>query len=437
MPQPLNRIAARSPWFFVPSLYFQQGLPVILVQQFSVLMYKKLGIPNEKIGLWTSLVALPWILKLFWGPLVDLHSTKLRWVRHMQVLITVFLALSAFFVTSENFLALTLTFFVMTAFFSATHDNALDAYYLVALKPEQQAFFLGIRSTFFRLAMIFCTGTLVMLAGVLETRGWEIAKAWQAGVFVAAVLYGVLMIYGFWAAPVLSEDISARNSSAQTETGVGFREAFRTFFAQDRVIVILLFILLYRFGESMLSKMSGLFLLDSREVGGLGLSTMDVGLAIGNVGVISLVVGGLLGGILISKIGLRRCLWPMAMALYLPNLFYVWASQVQPGLGAVSWIIAIDQFGYGFGMASYMVYAMSVCQKTRYKAAHYAIVTGIMALGAMTAGIGSGYLQKALGYPGFFLAVCLFTIPGLVLLQWIPIEAEKLKDDVLVATAEG
>ena len=415
-------IKSRSPWWFVPSLYFQQGLPVILVQQLSVLMYKKMGVSNDKIGLWTSLITWPWILKMLWGPLVDRYSSKRQWMQRAQVGITVLLFFAALVITQTNFLALSLVLFFIMAFFSATHDNALDAYYLVALPPEKQAFFLGIRSTFFRLAMIFCTGGLVVLAGTLESRGVAIAQSWQWAIFAAAFVYGVLMLYGRWAAPVFEHDVSVQVPSA-------YLTAFRSFFSQDRVAVILLFILLYRFGESMLTKMSGLFLLDAREVGGLGLTTLQVGVIVGNIGMLSLVAGGILGGITISRYGLKRCIWPMALTMHIPNLFYLWAAKTQPGIESVGLIVAVDQFAYGFGLASYMVFAMNVSQRSVIKASHYAIATGVMALGAMFAGISSGYLQKALGYPGFFLAVCLATIPGMILIFFLPLETKKVQTE--------
>lgn len=428
MPSKTN--ASRSPWLYIPTLYFQQGVPVILVQQVSVILYKKMGLPNEQIGLWTSLIAWPWILKLLWGPLVDLYGKKRNWVLAMQALISIGLAGLGFAMGSESFLPLTLTLFVMLAFFSATHDIALDAYYLAALPMDRQAFFIGIRSTAFRGAMIFGTGALVVLAGKLELQGIAIAKSWQYALWAGAALYAGLMLYAHRLMPKIATDRPLPSSGES----VGFREAIGSFFSQPKIVPILFFILLYRFGESMLSKVSGLFLLDPRSAGGLGFSTVDVGLIMGNVGVISLVTGGLLGGFAIARFGLRACIWPMIAAMNLPNLMYIWAAHAQPGPDALYAIIGLDQFGYGFGLASYMVYAMYLCQKSRFQASHYAIVTALMALGAMMAGIASGYLQKHLGYYWFFCAVCLFTIPGVILLRLIPLD--RVEDAYQPALAE-
>jgi len=406
-----------SPWYFVPFLYFQQGLPVIIVQQVSVLLYKKLGIPNDQIGLWTSLIIWPWILKMFWGPLVDLHGQKRTWVLVMQILITFALTACAYAITTQSFLAITLSIFLVTAFFSATHDIALDGYYMLALRQNRQAFFMGIRSTFFRLAMVFSNGVLVMIAGYYENTGMSVPESWKMALLVGACVYGVLMLYAFVAMPSLEHD-----GPATTEAGPSFWEAVRSFFKQPKIVPILLFILFYRFGESMLTKMAGPFMLDPRDVGGIGLDTMQVGMILGNVGVICLVTGGLLGGILISRYGLKRCAWPMVIVMTIPNLFYIWVAYSQPGPGAIYILTALEQFGYGLGMASYMVFAMYSSQNSKFATSHYAIVTGLMALGAMLAGISSGYLQKSVGYFWFFVIVCLATIPGMILLKFIPLD---------------
>ncbi len=403
----------KSPWWYIPTLYFQQGLPVILIQQFSVILYKKLGVSNEQIGLWTSLITWPWILKMFWGPWVDGISSKLSWVKWTQILITILIFISGAFVTSDHFLLSTLVLFCVAAFLSATHDIALDAYYLLALKPDEQAFFVGIRSTFFRLAMIFCSGGLVVFAGYLEEHGTSIARSFQFAIWASAAIYGLFMLNTRINAPQIDHDVpSVQNSQ--------FKEAFKTFFTQPGIGVIIAFLLIYRVGESMAMKMAGVFMLDSKSVGGLGLSTIEVGVLTGNVGIIALVVGGVLGGICISRFGFRKCLWPMALVMYLPNLLYLWAAYSQPGPSVTVWVIGTEQFGYGFGMASYMVYAMAICKDARFKASHYAIVTGIMAFGSMLSGMSTGYIQKAFGYPGFFLIVCLACIPGAILLKFIP-----------------
>ncbi|MBI3544395.1 MAG: MFS transporter [Deltaproteobacteria bacterium] len=411
----------RSPWLFVPSLYFQQGLPVILVQQFSVLLYKKLGVSNEQIAFWTSLLAWPWVLKMLWGPLVDLTAPKRSWVLAMQLGIAACLLALGFAVSSSVFWPLTLALLLVIAFLSATHDIALDGYYIVALPIEKQAFFLGISNASFRLAMVFCTGALVVVAGLLERRGFAVAASWRWAVLFGAFVYGALAVYATWALPKSPRD--RPTARVEPHAASSYVEAFTSFFSQRRAFAIVAFILVYRFGESMVTKMSGLFFLDSPAAGGLGFDTVQTGAVLGTCGVAALVIGGISGGVAVARFGVRACLWPMAVAMHAPNLMYVWAASARPGPSSMYLIVAVDQFAYGFGLASYMVYTMLICQRSRFQASHYAIVTALMALGAMLAGMLSGYLQSHLGYFKFFVAVCACTLPGMFLLPWLPMGA--------------
>ncbi len=411
----------RSPWWYVPSLYFQQGLPVIIIQQVSVVMYKKMGISNDQIGLWTSLIIWPWILKMLWAPWLDLYGKKRTWVLAMQVLVTAFLGGAALAITTKSFLAITLGIFFATAFFSATHDIALDGYYMLALPKKVQAFFAGIRTSFFRLAMVFSNGFLVMVAGYYEKKGLPIPETWRIALLVGTGAYGLLLLYAMFRMPVVAHDGPVQKEATQEEHA-SFVEVITSFFAKPKIIPILLFILLYRFGESMLTKMAGPFMLDPHGKGGLGLTTLQVGMILGNVGIICLVAGGLLGGIVISKYGLRKCIWPMIITMTFPNFFYIWAAHAFPPVAFVYLLTAVEYFSYGFGMGAYMIFGMYCSQRSQYATSHYAIVTGLMALCAMVAGIISGYLQQAVGYFWFFVCVCAATIPGLIVTKFIPLD---------------
>ena len=412
---------ARSPWWYVPSLYLQQGLPVIIIQQVSVVMYKKLGIANDRIGLWTSLIIWPWILKMLWAPGLDLYGRKRTWVLVMQAFIIAFLGGAALAITTQSFLAITLGLFFLTAFLSATHDIALDGYYMLALPKKVQAFFAGIRTTFFRVAMVFSNGFLVMVAGYYEKEGLPIPQTWRIALLVGTGTYGLLLLYAMFAMPVVAHDGPVRQTVSR-KGEASFFEIIRSFFTLPRIIPILLFILLYRFGESMLTKMAGPFMLDPNAKGGLGLSTLQIGMILGNVGTICLVVGGLLGGIAIARFGLRKCIWPMLLTMTFPNYFYIWAAYAFPRLSFVCVLTAVEYFSYGFGMAAYMIFGMYCSQRSQYATSHYAIVTGIMALCAMVAGIISGYLQQAVGYFWFFVCVCAATIPGIIVTLFIPLD---------------
>jgi PAT family beta-lactamase induction signal transducer AmpG len=342
----------------------------------------------------------------------------------MQVSLSLAFVMLAATVRSSNFLPLSLSVFFLIAILSATHDVALDGYYILALAPKRQAFFVGIRSTFFRLAMVFCSGALVICAGQWERSGVSIAESWKRAIWIGAVVYTLLTIYESRAMPRLSrvsDPASGPLSGAPRVSLGGFTETFRSFFAQPGIFRIISFFLLYRFSEAMLTKVSGLFLLDKHVAGGLEFSTVEVGAILGNVGVASLVVGGILGGFVVSKFGLRRSFWPIAITMTLPNFLYLWAARAQIGPVAMSVVTAGEQFSYGFGMAPYLIYAMDIAGRSRFKTSHYAILSGFIALGAMIAGIASGYLQVHLGYFGLFVLICLSSIPGMVLLKFIPL----------------
>ena len=450
-PAPQERFASsRNPWTFIPTLYFAEGVPYIIINAVSVILYKRMGIDNAQIALWTSFLYLPWVIKMFWGPFVDIYSTKRNWIIYTQIAMCACLFLIATTLGRSHFFFMSLAGFMTGAFISATHDIAADGFYMIALTKEDQAFFVGIRATFYRLAMIFGSGFLVYFAGRLETSLDNIAMSWTLVMHFAALVFLLLFVYHKLMLPYPTADRRAlpQDSPAQPFAGSGgqpaikkyreaavlaewqgqpappkdkasFNDVFRSYFKQDKIWAILAFILLYRLGEAILMKMVTPFMLDPAEAGGLGLSTSQVGIVYGTVGVLSLVIGGILGGWLISRFGFKKCIWPMVIALKLPDIFYVYMAYAHPPMGMIYPLVALEQFGYGLGFTAFMVYLMYIA-KGKYKTSHFAISTGIMALGMMLPGMISGYLQEALGYRMFFIAVCLLTIPGMMTIFFIP-----------------
>lgn len=576
--------AIRNPWTWIPTLYFAEGLPYIIVISVSIIMYKRLGISNSDIALYTSWLYLPWVIKPLWSPLVDIFRTKRFWITAMQLMIGAGMAGVAFTIPIPDFFQFTLAFFWLIAFSSATHDISADGFYMLALTESQQSFFVGIRSTFYRIAMIAGQGILVVLAGYLEgtlgvhsaefkvvanpnkffqetitvdsvrakpiegslriianpanieistrpktkeeassyirfahnfnvmngfsedqfglpdtthsqdlvgnlgivkfilskppgegseyiveivndggpesikvvegsklkftSMNWnkpafaviqldsniakkseakfraQIDKVPLAWVITFAVMGGLFVLFFIYHKFILPEPITdkAVGINRQSSTFKEFFRAFFRFFEKKKIIIIVGFLLLYRFGEAQLVKMASPFMLDPREVGGLGLSTTDVGFIYGTVGIIALILGGILGGIAIAKKGLRYWIWPMLLAINLPDLLYVYMAYVQP---ASIWIIyacvAVEQFGYGFGFTAYMMFMIYISDG-EYKTSHYAIATGFMALGMMVPGMFSGMIQEAIGYKFFFIWVILATIPSFLIVKFIPLE---------------
>jgi PAT family beta-lactamase induction signal transducer AmpG len=414
---------SRSPWTWVPTLYFAEGVPYVMVMSVSVIMYKRLGISNTDIALYTSWLYLPWVIKPLWSPVVDLLGTKRLWTVIMQGVIGVALAMVALCIPAPRFFQYTLAFFWLMAFSSATHDIAADGFYMLGLKEHQQAAFVGIRATFYRIAMVAGEGALVFLAGQLETRLAQLRIAWEITLFVVAGVFLAAFVYHLVILPRPAADAWRTHGRPKALAGEFFK-VFADFFRKDRIALILAFLLLYRFAEAQLIKLAYPFLLDEPSVGGLGLETSQVGVIKGTIGVIALLAGGILGGVAIARHGLRYWLWPMVFAMNLPNLVYVYLAYAQPSsrvlIGAA---VSVEQCGYGFGFTAYMLYMILVAEG-EHKTAHFAICTGFMALSMMLPGMFSGWLQEHLGYQHFFLWVMISTIPGFIVAALVKIAPE-------------
>ncbi|MDD5345896.1 MAG: AmpG family muropeptide MFS transporter [Proteiniphilum sp.] len=412
-----------SPWSWIPTLYFAEGLPYVAVMTVSVIMYKRFGLSNTDIALYTSWLYLPWVIKPFWSPFVDILKTKRWWIVAMQLLIGAGLAGIAFTLPTPFYLQASLAFFWLMAFSSATHDIAADGFYMLALDDSQQSFFVGIRSTFYRLAMISGQGLLIILAGSLEKTTGKIPLAWSITFFIMAGLFIAFMVYHRFLLPRPAED-TGKEAETPRMVLIEFGNTFKSFFTKKGIGLAIAFILLYRLAEAMLVKLASPFLLDAREIGGLGLGTQEVGLVYGTVGVIALTLGGIIGGIVASRNGLKHWLWPMALAITLPNAAYLLLSHYQPdNFLWVNIAVAIEQFGYGFGFTAYMLYLIYFSQG-EHKTAHYSICTGFMALGMMLPGMAAGWIQEQLGYDRFFILIMLLTIPTLILIPFLKVDSE-------------
>lgn len=425
----------QSPWKWIPTLYFAEGLPYFIVNNISVVMFKNMGMPNGMLALYTSLLYLPWVVKPLWSPFVDIIRSKRWWTVAMQILMSVAMLMLPFMLpdASGEAMAQTPLFFVtlglfwVTAFASATHDIAADGFYMLGLDTGTQAEFVGIRSTFYRLSSIFGQGVLVALAGFLDTKTGDVHSAWKVTLIISAVIFASLTLYHTWILPKPDADRMSSNTTAR-DIFKDFARTFSTFFQKKNVLIALLFMLLYRLPEAFLVKMMNPFLLDTAADGGLGMSTESVGIIYGTIGVAALTVGGILGGIAASRWGLKKSLWPMAMALTLPCLSFVFLAAFLPSnLWVIGSCVALDQFGYGFGFTAYMLYLMYFSEG-EFKTAHYSLCTAFMALSMMIPGMVAGYMQEALGYTrffGFVMLCCLVTVVVTFLLKVDPEYGKK------------
>jgi MFS transporter, PAT family, beta-lactamase induction signal transducer AmpG len=412
----------RNPWAWVPTLYFAEGIPYVIAMSVSVIMYKRMGISNADIALYTSWLYLPWVIKPLWSPIVDLLKTKRFWIVAMQLIVGAALACVALTIHLPNFFQVTIAILWLMAFSGATHDIAADGFYMLALDEGTQAEFVGLRSTFYRVAMITGQGALVYIAGYFETHG-GLQFAWSLTFFIISALFIALFIYHRFILPYPVVDAPKEKS----ESLGFFKEFFGTFgsfFRKKGIFITLAFLLLYRFNESQLSKLITPFLIDAREKGGLGLATTEVAIAYGTLGVIGLLLGGITGGIAIAKKGLRFWLFPMMFIIHIPDLVYMFLSRTQPdNVPLVSALVGIEQFTYGFAFTAYMMYMIKVSEG-EHKTAHYAICTGIMAMGMMIPGMFAGKLQEWLGYQTFFTSVLISLIPALLVVSQLKIDPE-------------
>ena len=422
-----NTNKQRNPWSWIPTLYFAEGLPYVAVMTISLVLYKQLGLSNAEITFYTSWLYLPWVIKPLWSPFIDVVKTKRWWITAMQLLIGAAFGGVAFTIPSSFWLQGSLFFFWVMAFSSATHDIAADGFYMLGLDQHQQAWFVGIRSTFYRLATIFGQGILVMIAGNLQVvfRN-NIRYSWSLMFYGVAGLFIALWLYHSYILPKPSED-KGMESLNTAKLMSELKQTVVTFFTKmpvREVVIAILFMLLYRMPEGLLAKVSSLFLIDSHGAGGLGLSPQEYGLVQGTVGIIGLTLGGILGGLAAGRDGLKRWLWPMVCAITIPDLVYVYMSYAMPSsLLVVNICVFFEQFGYGFGFTAYMLYLIYYSQG-EYKTSHYALCTALMALSMMIPGLFAGALQEAVGYRMFFIIVMVFCIVTFIVSRLVKIDPE-------------
>lgn len=404
------KLKGNSPWIWVPTLYLFEGIPYAVVNNISLVMFKDMGMPNDRLAVFTSLLSIPWVFKILLSPFVDSVATKRKWAVTMQLLM-VACVLALGFLLPKCTLTVLLLLFTITAFASATHDIAADGYYMLALDDHQQSLFVGIRSTFFRIATVCGQGLVIVLAGRLE-KSMSVNGAWSVTLIAVAVLLALISVWDLLLMPAPSAD--AKKDSGSTKAVFrNLAESFGTFFTKEGIIITVIFLLLYRLPEAFSVKMLVPFMKDPVDAGGLGLSTEQVGWIYGTVGTIALTVGGILGGLLAGRYGLKKCLWPMALSLALPCAVYLYLAVAQPSsIIPVYLCITLDQFGYGLGFTAYTLY-MLYFSRGAYQTSHYAFCTVLMTFSMLLPGLVAGKLQMSLGYTGFFIMVlicCLVTV---------------------------
>ena len=391
---------------WVPTLYFAEALPYMAVMTLSVIMYTNMGLSNAELALYTSWLYLPWVIKPIWSPLVDALKTKRWWILTMQILIGAALAGVALTLDASWWLRGSLAFFWLMAFSSATHDIAADGFYILGLTERQQALYVGVRSTFYRIGSIFCQGVIVILAGWLQN-SFSIPVAWCITLLLMAAIMILLALWHSRFLPKVENHTPSLGREGEGSFFSSFYSTLRVFFSKPGIVFALLYMLFFRFPEAQLAKMAQPFMLRTVGEGGLELSTATVGFAYGTIGVCGLLAGGLIGGWLVSRNGLRRWWWPMILAISLPDLVYVYLAYVQPtNMLVINSCVALEQLGYGFGFTAYSLFLVYFA-KGEKSTSVFSICTAFQALGMMIPGMFAGYLADSWGFPMFFSFVCL------------------------------
>ena len=409
-----------SPAKWVPTLYFMEALPYVAVNVISVFVYKEMGLTNTQLAFYTSWMYLPWVIKPIWSPIVDSIATERKWILSTQFICGVALAGVALTLPTTFWLQATIVFFWLLAFGSATHDIAADGYYIIALDSNNQAKYVGIRSTFYRIGMIFGQGVLVMLAGWLKhgapignktlfASNLNTETAWSITFYVIAAITFMLLIYHRFVlkkAEKLTTSELKNNipgDSVFIKTIKDFAKTFKIFFTKKNVIPALFFMLLFRFPEAQLVKIAQPFMIDSIDNGGMALSTEFVGFIYGTIGVIGLLLGGIAGGFLVAKDGLKKWIWPMVLAISIPDAVYIYMSFTQTSNSfIIGSCVFVEQLGYGFGFTAYMMYLIYYARGENSTSV-YALCTAFMALGMMLPGMVAGLISDLLGYKMFFI----------------------------------
>lgn len=408
-----------NPWLWVPTLYFAEGVPYFLVTTTSIVLFNQLGMPNGKMALFTSIIAFPWVVKPLWSPFVDIVKTKRWWILAMQTLMALSVLLLAWLAPAGHF-TLALLFFTLTAFASATHDIAADGLYMLALTEKEQAAFVGIRSTFYRLAGIFCQSLLLLLVGWLQTCT-SVPMAWMYVLLGCGALIACIALWHNLFLPWAEDATLIRPREVQTAAAAHSRHlmlevgmTFVEFFRKPGIGLALCFMLLYRLPEALLLKMNNPFFLAEQSAGGLGLGVHTIG-HIYFIGMVLMLLGGIVGGVWASRYGLKRVMLPMALCLTLPSVVYLYLALCQPSsFWIISACIGLEQLGYGLGYTACMLYMIHFAEG-EHKTAHFSFCTAFMFLGLLLPGMAAGYIEEAIGYVGFFAVVMACCIPSIAI----------------------
>ena len=403
--------------FWVPTLYTAEGLPFVVVNVVSVLMYKSLGLTDTEIAFFTSLVAIPWALKPIWGPLMEMFKTKKYFVLATQFAGGISFGLLALSLHLPSYFAWSIVFFGLIAINSAVHDTAADGIYISVLSDSEQSKYVGWQGAFYNVGKILSQGAFVYLAGVLET-SVGVVTAWA---IVMGSFGGILLLMSLYHYFMLPTGGSAGTVKSFKEVAGTFGDVVVTFFQKKYILWAVVFLVLYRFAEGQAIKIVPLFMRAAREQGGLGLSTEEIGVLYGLFPPFAFILGSVLSGYFTARRGLRKALIVLCAFFNIPFGVYTFLAIAQPEeFLTISSLVVFEYFGYGFGFVGLTLFMMQQIAPGKYKMAHYALATSLMQLGFLLPSMISGWMSDLLGYQSFFIWVMFATIPSFLITWLVP-----------------
>ena len=409
----------KRPWFWVPTVYYMEGFPGVMIMFVLGIMYKNFGVSNAEITIYTGALVMPWVIKPLWASLIDIIMTKRWWIYVMEITVGCLFIAMAFAVTTQHFFLISIALAWAIAFLSSSHDIATDGFYLIELQPGQQSFFVGIQSACYNLGKICATGFIVMFSGLLYGYTNNYFTAWSFGLLITG---GICITIGLYHSLILPRSEKKKNKTVK-EAINEFIEVYIDFVKIKGIILAFLFLFFYKLSESMISTILPLFLLDPVSKGGLGLSNAFTGLAYGTVAPLTIILGGFLGGYVIYKKGFKYWIWWMIVAVNAPNMVYILLAhfQIQNHVVVLA-CMAFEQFCFSFGYAAYIIFVYYMVKDSKFKTAHFAFFSGIMLLGIMIPKMVSGWLQEMMGYEHFFIFVIFMIIPAAIVAKFIKMD---------------
>lgn len=412
-----------SPLLWVFSTFFMEGFPGLMIMTVTTIMYKNMGVSNEKITFYTGMLMLPWVIKPFWASFIDIIKTKAWWIYTMEICASIGFVALAFSLQTPFYFTLSLTFCWVIAFMSSSHDIATDGFYLVTLKPEQQSLFLGFQSAAYQVGKIFAQGLMVMLSGYLFSKLNNYFTVWTIIMLIAGVITFAVGIYHSFILSKASHAKEVKELHSFKSAMKQFVLVYKEFFAMKGLVFSILFLGCYKVGESMLLNILPLFLLDPISKGGLGLNNQFTGFVYGVTSPIAILLAGLLGGYCIYKKGLKFWIWWMLIIMHVPNVFYVFLAKFQiQNHAVVLGFITIEQFCFSFGYCAYSIFLMYTVRNSRFKTAHYSFFSGIMLLMLMCPRMISGWIQQQIGYEHFFILILFMIIPAGIVVKMLKLD---------------